>query len=317
MTNRSAIEWTQATWNPVTGCDRISPACDRCYALTLAKRLKAMGQPHYQTDGHPRTSGPGFGVATHLEALTVPLGWRRPRLIFVNSMSDLFHARVPDTFIAQVFAVMAAANHHTFQVLTKRPRRMARLLSTRAFPKQVFDLAAARYGADVLTWPMPNLWLGTSVETQKYADQRIPSLLEVPTVIRFLSCEPLLGPLDLRPWLPPVQPTCTWPSEPLTDTDRQAVATFGYQLRRMGGHPAIDWVIAGGESGPGARPMRLDWVRALREQAAAAGVAFFCKQLGSHWARDHHADPKGGDPARWPADLRVRTWPVSLRTDGR
>lgn len=302
MTDRSAIEWTQATWNPVTGCDRISPACDHCYALTLAKRLKAMGQPHYQTDGHPRTSGPGFGVATHPEALTVPLGWRRPRLIFVNSMSDLFHARVPDVFIAQVFAVMATAGHHTFQVLTKRPGRMVRLLNGDAFPKEVFDLAAARYGADVLTWPMPNLWVGTSVETQRYADQRIPKLLATPAAIRFLSCEPLLGPLDLRPWLPPA---------------RQAVAAFAHQLRRAGGRPTIDWVIAGGESGPGARPMRLDWVRGLRDQCQAAGVAFFCKQLGSCWARNHRADPKGGDPARWPEDLRVRAFPAAHRGNAR
>ena len=172
MTDRSAIEWTQATWNPVTGCDRISPGCQHCYALTLARRLKAMGQANYQTDGRPPTSGPGFGVATHPEALGEPLRWRHPRLIFVNSMSDLFHARVPDAFIAQVFAVMAATPRHTYQVLTKRPGRMARLLSAHAFAKQVFDLSAARHGASILIWPMPNLWAGTSVEIQRYADLR-------------------------------------------------------------------------------------------------------------------------------------------------
>jgi protein gp37 len=317
MSTTSRIEWTQTTWNPVTGCDRISPGCQHCYALTLAGRLQAMGQAKYQTEGDPRTSGPGFGVAVHPQALIEPLRWGRPRLVFVNSMSDLFHARVPDAFIAQVFAVMAATGHHTYQVLTKRPVRMARLLDATAFVQTVFDLAAKHHGADVLTWPMPNLWVGTSVETQQFADQRIPKLLKTPAATRFLSCEPLLGPLDLRPWLPPARSTCTRADGPLTDADRQAVATFRHQLRRMAGRPAIDWVIAGGESGPGARPMRLDWVRTLRDQAADAGVAFFCKQLGSCWARDQHADPKGGDWTRWPTDLRVRAWPPVSQGDAR
>jgi hypothetical protein len=151
MTDRSAIEWTQATWNPVTGCDRISPGCQHCYALTLATRLKAMGQAKYQTDGDRRTSGSGFGVAVHPHALLEPLGWRRPRRIFVCSMADLFHARVPEAFIAQLFAVMATAGHHTYQVLTKRLRRMEHLLGSDAFAEQVFQHATG-YGVGSLTW---------------------------------------------------------------------------------------------------------------------------------------------------------------------
>jgi protein gp37 len=243
MTDRSAIEWTQATWNPVTGCDRISPGCDRCYALTLAARLKAMGQAKYQTDGRPPTSGPGFGVAIHPEVLAEPLRWRRPRLVFANSMSDLFHARVPEAFIAKVFAVMAAADHHTYQVLTKRPARMARLLTADAFPELVFQLAAQRHGISALTWPLPNVWLGVSIELDRYC-WRADGLRQVPGAVRFLSCEPLLGPL---------------PSLDLT---------------------GIGWVICGGESGPGHRPVDPAWVRELRDRCVAAGVAFFFKQWG-------------------------------------
>ena len=148
MSTASKIEWTETTWNPVTGCDRISSGCDRCYALTLAKRLKAMGAQKYQADGDPRTSGPGFAVTVHQDAVREPLRWRKPRMVFVNSMSDLFHARVPDAFIAPVFAVMAATPQHTYQVLTKRPRRMRALLASDAFCSQAGAAAAARTG----TW---------------------------------------------------------------------------------------------------------------------------------------------------------------------
>jgi protein gp37 len=245
MTARSAIEWTHTTWNPVTGCDRISPGCDHCYALTLAKRLKAMGQAKYQTDGRPPTSGPGFGVAVHPKALAEPLRWRRPRLVFVNSMSDLFHARVPEAFIAEVFAVMAAADQHTFQVLTKRPARMARLLASQAFHARVADLLQLHRQRDGrgLGWPLPNVWLGVSIELDAYC-WRAVRLRQTPAAVRFLSCEPLLGPL---------------PSLDLT---------------------GIGWVICGGESGPGHRPVNPAWVRELRDRCIAAGVAFFFKQWG-------------------------------------
>ena len=223
MADRSAIEWTEATWNPTTGCDRISPGCDNCYALSLAKRLKAMGSVKYQTDGDPRTSGPGFGVAVHEDALSTPLRWRAPRTVFVNSMSDLFHARVPATFVRRVFDVMAATPRHTYQILTKRALRLARLAPT-------------------LPWP-GNVWIGVSVEdTSQHA--RVDHLRAVPAVVRFISAEPLLGPL--------------------------------HRLDLTG----IDWLIAGGESGRDARPVDPAWVRDLRGRCQDAGVAFFFKQWG-------------------------------------
>lgn len=174
MGDRSSIEWTQATWNPTTGCDRISVGCDNCYALTLAKRLKAMGTAKYQTDGDPRTSGPGFGVAIHADALDVPRRWREPRVVFVNSMSDLFHARVPTSFIHDVFGVMNDTPRHTYQLLTKRPQRLARM-------------------AAELTWT-PNIWMGVTVENPQAAD-RLNHLRKVPAAVRFISAEPLLAAL--------------------------------------------------------------------------------------------------------------------------
>ena len=223
MGDRSAIEWTGATWNPVTGCDRVSAGCDHCYALTLAARLKAMGQAKYQQDGDPRTSGPGFGVTMHPAELELPRRWRRPRVIFVNSMSDLFHPKVTAPFVAEVFAVMAATPQHTYQVLTKRPKRARQLLRGSA--------------------PLPNVWLGVSVESDAQVE-RAAVLREVPAAVRFLSCEPLLGPL---------------PSLDLA---------------------GIDWVIVGGESGPAPRPIRQEWVTAIRDRCQDAGVPFFFKQWG-------------------------------------
>lgn len=219
----SKIEWTEVTWNPVTGCDRISPGCDHCYALTLSRRLKAMGTEKYQNDGDPRTSGPGFAVTVHPKSLDQPYRWRSPKLVFVNSMSDLFHARVPLSFIRDVFQVIADTPQHTYQVLTKRAVRARKLASG-------------------LDWPA-NLWLGVSVENADVL-HRVDELRRVPAAVRFLSCEPLLGPLD---------------SIDLTD---------------------IDWVIAGGESGPNYRPMDLAWARAIRDACRHANVAFFFKQWG-------------------------------------
>jgi len=223
MANRSRIEWTEATWNPVTGCDRISAGCDHCYALALAKRLKAMGAAKYQCDGDPRTSGPGFGVSVHRQALGEPYRWRTPRVVFVNSMSDLFHAKVPLTFVREVFDVIADTPQHTYQILTKRSLRLRRL-------------------ADRLPWP-PNLWMGVSVENAA-ALLRAGHLRQVPATVRFLSCEPLLGPLD--------------------------------EIDLTG----ISWVIAGGESGPNYRPMHLEWARGIRDACQEAGVPFFFKQWG-------------------------------------
>lgn len=220
---KSSIEWTEETWNPTTGCDRTSPGCDYCYALALAKRLKAMGQPKYQNDGDPRTSGPGFALTVHPDVLAIPKNWLTPRTVFVNSMSDLFHQDVPIGFIRDVFDVIAETPQHTYQVLTKRSKRLATV-------------------ADSLAWPA-NLWMGVSVENDRYTF-RIDHLRQVGAAVRFLSCEPLLGPLD--------------------------------DLEFDG----IHWAIAGGESGPSARPIDPEWVRGIRDQCANAGVAFFFKQWG-------------------------------------
>lgn len=271
MGDNSAIEWTEATWNPVTGCDRCSPGCDNCYALTLAKRLKAMGNPRYQNDGDPRTSGPGFKVTCHPDALDQPARWTRPRHIFVNSMSDLFHPDVLTVqlrgapFLAHVFARMVAAEQHTFQILTKRPQLMAAVLSHPQFRLDVNGLLL-ELGHRVMpggmtdpsfVWPA-NLWLGTSIETDRYTF-RADHLRATPAAVRFVSAEPLLGPL---------------PSLDLT---------------------GIDWLIAGGESGHRARPMHPDWVRDLRDRCTAAGTAFFFKQWGE-WA-------PGGHPTRDSRDV--------------
>ena len=244
MGDKTKIEWSDATWNPVTGCDRCSAGCDFCYALPAAARLKAMGQANYQKDGDPRTSGPGFGVTCHPHMLDIPLRWKKPRRIFVNSMSDLFHPDVPSDFIAQVFAVMACAPQHTFQILTKRPQRMEDLLrhdyvaeEGRAFTTIVHDVIEEQLGhreACYDTWPLPNVWLGVSIENDTYS-WRANYLRNTPAAVRFISAEPLLGPL---------------PSLDLT---------------------GIDWLIVGGESGPSARPMHPAWVRILRDRCDCTG----------------------------------------------
>lgn len=218
----SAIEWTEVTWNPSTGCDRTSPGCANCYAMALSKRLKAMGQAKYQNDGDPRTSGPGFALTLHPDVVDAPRHWSGSRTVFVNSMSDLFHDDVPLAFIQDVFEVMAETPQHQYQVLTKRSKRLARV-------------------SDALAWPS-NVWMGVSVETQRYSF-RLDHLREVPAAIRFVSAEPLLGPID--PDL-----------------------------------AEIDWLIVGGESGPRARGIDARWVRSLRDKAVAERVAFFFKQWG-------------------------------------
>ncbi|MBI5283863.1 MAG: phage Gp37/Gp68 family protein [Chloroflexi bacterium] len=215
MADKSTIEWTEATWNPVTGCDKVSPGCAHCYAETFAERFR--GVP-----GHPYEQG--FDLKLWPERLDLPIKWTRPRVIFVNSMSDLFHDDVPDDFIFAVFNTMRVASHHTFQVLTKRPERVVEL-------------------SDQLPW-RDNIWMGTSVENETFV-KRIDALRCTSAKVRFLSCEPLLGPLAL-------------------------------ELK------GIDWVIVGGESGAHARPMRADWARDIRDQCYRAGVSFFFKQWGAH-----------------------------------
>lgn len=234
----SAIEWTDVTWNPTTGCDRTSPGCDHCYAMTMAARLKAMGQPKYQADGDPRTSGPGFAITTHPDVLDLPRRWTRPRMVFVDSMSDLFHEAVPLSFIQEVFEVIRETPQHTYQMLTKRSKRL-------------------RDVADQLLFP-PNLWMGVSIENQHYAF-RADHLRQVQATVRFLSLEPLLGPVDV-------------------DLD------------------GIDWVIAGGESGHGARPVEPAWVEAIRDTCVETATPFFFKQWGGRF-------PKAGG-----RHLGDRTW---------
>jgi protein gp37 len=216
VADKSGIEWTEATWNPVTGCSKVSPGCAHCYAEALSLRFGWSRKPWLPEHAEAN-------VALHEERLEQPLRWRRPRMIFVNSMSDLFHELVPFSFIEEVFAVMAAAEQHTFQILTKRHERMAAL-------------------APRLSWPA-NVWMGVSIENRRWAE-RADCLRQVPAAIRFISAEPLLGPLD------------------------------GIDL------DGIDWLIAGGESGRRHRPVRAEWLRDLRDECKDAGVAFFFKQWG-------------------------------------
>lgn len=281
----SSIEWTDITWNPTTGCDRVSPGCDNCYAMTMAKRLKGMGSAKYQRDGDPRTSGPGFGITEHASALDAPLHWRKPRKVFVNSMSDLFHDGVSDGFIGSVFEVMAKTPQHTYQVLTKRHGRMRSLLNKWAEEGARHDWAgpgtAVFRRADMcwvgpITWPLPNVHLGVSVEDQQRADLRIPALLQTPAAVRFLSCEPLLGPVDL----------------------------FGVRN-------GLDWVIAGGESGPGARPMHPQWARHLRDQCQAAGVAYLFKQWGEWGPLPSQDDWRLRRESDWEIRADGYTWPLT------
>ena len=444
----TGIQWTQEVWNPTTGCDRVSPGCDHCYAMTMAKRLKGMGQAKYQRDGDPKTSGPGFGLAVHPDALDLPLHWLKPRKVFVNSMSDLFHDSVPDEFIGSVFDVMARTPRHTYQILTKRHGRMRSLLN--------------RWAKDDWTWrrydglwcgpvkgPLPNVWLGVSVEDQHWADIRIPVLIETPAAVRFVSAEPLLGPIDLSRWLRgnvsedargefalddqerregfqerldvgdapdhprayglpsvplnavvvPSDMATHLPLQPVDDfgsgavdghargghsADAMAHAEIAFPVQeardvaeggRIAGHPdrlakqagagaaewppigseaplhsrtrgsvsggdlsdgspggvrslnlgdgqfdsthnphCINWLIVGGESGSGARPMELSWARSLIRQCREAGTAVFMKQVGSVAAARELsllADRKGGDWDHWPPDLCVREFPVA------
>jgi protein gp37 len=268
----TAIEWTGETWNPTTGCDRVSPGCDNCYALKLAGRLKRMGQAKYQRDGDPRTSGPGFGLTLHPDALDMPLRRKKPTTWFVDSMSDVFHPEIPDEFVCDVFTTMGRAERHTFQVLTKRPQRMAALVGRICWRDVKYPLGpwvepadlsmASAYlceGEDQGEEPLPNVWLGTSIENDRYT-WRADHLRNTPAAIRFLSLEPLLGPV------------------PSLNLD------------------GIDWVITGGESGPNARPIEADWVRDIRDRCQEAGVAFFHKQWGGR-------TPKAGG-----RELDGRTW---------
>lgn len=323
MANNSHIEWTDASWNCLAGCEAVSPGCANCYAATMTRRLEAMGQKDYA----------GLTTAKHFNGkvrclphkLDVPLKWRKPRRVFVNSMSDLFHEDVPDEFIDKVFAVMALCPQHTFQVLTKRPERMCQHMNGKYLTDGVESECCTFLNAGLgkepnpKAWPLPNVWLGISAEDQQQADERIPWLLKTPAAVRFVSAEPLLGPIDFGNDLLPSLLSlrgCLKPDwTPRSDK--------------------VDWVIVGGESGSGARPCNLEWIRSIIGQCKAAGVACFVKQLGAKpfdgacdsepfdgscghgmgIADGRHYlvgidNKKGGDPDEWPEDLRVREFPA-------
>lgn len=347
----TTIEWTNETWNPVTGCTKVSPGCKNCYAERLAPKVFA-GQ--CATCGHSKKDHccpdepfcckcacvefkqrTFTDVRTHPDRLEQPLHWRKPRKVFVNSMSDLFHEDVPLKFIVQVFATCVVADQHIYQILTKRPERMRTVVNDPLFAPLVMDAAQEiidRRAAvdiravswDLPAWPLKNVWLGVSVEDQKHADERVTLLLKTPAAVRFVSYEPALGPVDFDN-LNDGETMWTRPAETIENR--------------------LDWIIVGGESGPGARPFNIQWARDVIAQCKAAGVAVFVKQMGGNaqerndriadvWYYADGSDmdtealdadsyryqgapvriklksSKGGDPAEWPADLRVREFPA-------
>lgn len=255
MSDKTHIEWTDATWNPVTGCTKVSSGCKHCYAERDWARLSANPKTRYYNRAFT-------DVQCHDDVLPLPLRWARRRRIFVNSMADLFHDAVPDDFIDEVFAVMARAKRHTFQVLTKRPERMRAYLSDISLEDRLSDIWREKMWLEegrTLMLPLSNVWLGVSVEDQATADERIPLLLQAPAAVRWISAEPLLEAVHLRKAINPAH------------------------IEGNVALPGLDWVIVGGESGPNARPMHPDWARSLRDQCAAAGAPFLLKQWGEHW----------------------------------
>jgi protein gp37 len=329
VSDNSHIEWTDASWNPIRAkrkdgapnmagggwaCQRVSAGCVNCYAATINKRLGTGFD--YDAKGIA-----GSDIYLDEAVLTQPLRWKRPRKVFVCSMTDLFGEWVPFEVIDRVFAVMALSPQHTYQVLTKRPERMREYLANAEARHRIYRQASTIFrGPDshpgmryILSahddyWPLPNVWLGTSVEDQAAADVRIPELLATPAAVRFLSCEPLLGAVTL-------------PAHYANRPKVEPQVRIGFPYPPSG---SVDWVIVGGESGPGARPMELAWARALVKQCQAAGVAVFVKQLGSKPVTWNFVGPggdpnkpgtfpvkdrKGGDMAEWPADLWVREFP--------
>ena len=321
MADGSKIEWTDATWNPITGCSVVSPGCTNCYAMRLAGG-RMRNHPSRKGLTKPSKGGPVWTGELRLNEqwLDQPSRWRRPRKIFVCAHGDLFHEDVPDEWIDRVFAVMALAPQHRFQVLTKRSRRMFDTMwrlhraftatqANRAFGSDDFrptllddwpymaNAAASRsFNLEAVdSWPLPNVWLGVSAENQERLNDRVPELLDTPAAVRFVSAEPLLGPLDFE--------RGGWALH------RPFTSPRGHR------YPGLDWIIVGGESGRGARPFRIDWARSIIEQCREAGVACFIKQVGSR-PMFHRDDtkafirhPKGEDPAEWPPDIRVREMP--------
>jgi protein gp37 len=314
------ISWTDATWNPIRGCSRVSAGCDNCYAMGQAHRFSGPGKPFEGLTTIRRGKVDWAGVARFIpNMLGIPLRWRKPRRIFVNSMSDLFHPSLSNEEIAAVFAVMAACPQHTFQVLTKQPKRAAEWFKVgEDLTAQAGEQLAAEKGwchaNEGEHWPLPNVWFGVSAENQKTADDRLSILLELPAAVRFASLEPLL------------EETSVWAFLKGGVRDRSLAILGGAPL------PGLDWVIVGGESGTGARPFDIAWAEQLVKQCRTAGVPIFVKQLGAvpfdsresdRQSDDPHsgsastdlscrldlADKKGGDPSEWPEALRVREFP--------
>lgn len=359
MAGKSPIEWTDDTWNPGRGCSRVSPGCDNCYAMQIAYRFKGEGLA-YEGLATLRNGKPDWTglVREQLDVLGAPLHWKKPRRIFVNSQTDLFHHGFSNEFIAAVFGIMAVCPQHKFQILTKRAKRMREWFAWAAARKEDappwdtlwecallylsghhaknpekriatpdMELYRKRLGdqEEDDVWPLPNVWLGVSAENQETADERLPDLFETPAAVRFVSCEPLLGPIDLRNFL--------------HDSTCMNYRRWKYQWPCTCSEPReeqLDWVIGGGESGVGARVCELEWFESLLLQCKNANVAFFGKQLGriigfsegehekdgegigwGPYVRFHEdmdlmrtAHHKGGDPAEWPKRLRVRKLPI-------
>lgn len=290
MSGKSNIQWTASddgtpgqTWNPVIGCTRVSDGCNFCYAFELHDKRHVAWKRGNWPDAPVQYHKPFSKVQLLEQRLSDPLHWRSPRRVFVNSMADLFHEDVPFNFIDRVWEIMEHTPQHTYQILTKRAERMRSLVK------------------EGLHWgrpPLPNVWLGVSVEDQAAADARIPLLVDTPAAIRFLSCEPLLGPVDLGRWL----------------FDFTPIPAGYVGISEYAPTHALDWVIAGGESGRHARPCNLTWARSLRDQCQRGEVAFFLKQLGTDWARKQVGrHPHGGVIGQWPEDLQVREWPEVRR----
>lgn len=329
MGDKSGIEWTDATWNPTLGCDKVSPGCTHCYAIREAHRHAANPNPKVAAafagltqiqGGRPNWTGQ---VNLLPDRLDQPLRWQRPRRVFLDSLSDLFHAEVPFEYLDRVFAVMAIAWHHQFQILTKRPERMLKYFEASPFVLSERWKAEARLIGEEFKfahrldippgWPLNNVWLGVSTEDQKTANARIPLLLQCPAVIRWVSAEPLLGPLDLtkiklrqldehrEAWtdaLAGANFVCDSHAEADVSTNR------------------IDWVVAGGESGPGARPMHPDWARGLRDDCQAAGVPYLFKQWGEFLpSEDALQLGKSGGHFYFPRDPEVKVGPIPQRMD--
>lgn len=282
MADHSAIEWTDATWNPVRGCVKISPGCAHCYAETFAERFRGVKGHAYEQ---------GFDLRLVPEQLAAPLRWKKPRRVFVNSMSDLFQDGVPDQFLHEVYHVMEQCSQHTFQVLTKRAERMRAYLDWRYGPDEEHPRGRI---------PSRHIWHGVSVENRAWKSRVVPHLVSTRSAVRFVSVEPLLEDLgDISAWFP---------------REREVSQTQSVWIS------GVDWVIVGGESGSAARDCAVEWIRSIQRQCAVAGVPCFVKQLGArpittdatHWLPSRRLllrDKKGGDLTEWPEDLRVREYP--------